>query len=65
MAPVMGDENGKREMMDYSCFWKGRGGGKADNIMKSGTAAGEAEGGGWRSKMTKGNWVNGSDVWLG
>jgi hypothetical protein len=52
-------------MMDYSCFGKGRGGGEAGNIMKSGTAAREAEGGGWRSKMTKGNWVDGSEAWLG
>jgi hypothetical protein len=38
---------------------------EADDTTKSGTAAREAEGGGWRSKMTKGNWVDGSDVWLG
>jgi hypothetical protein len=28
---------------------------KVDGIAKSGAMAGEAEGGGWRSKMTKGS----------
>jgi hypothetical protein len=37
---------------------------EADDIVKRGAAAGEAEGDGWRSKMTKENWVGGLNVWL-
>jgi hypothetical protein len=37
---------------------------EADDIVKSGAPAGEAEGGGWRSKMTKENWVDGPNVRL-
>jgi hypothetical protein len=32
---------------------------EVDDTMKNGAAAGEVEGDGWRSKMTKGNWVSG------
>jgi hypothetical protein len=32
--------------------------------VKRDAAAGEAEGDGWRSKITKENWVGGLNVWL-
>jgi hypothetical protein len=63
MVPVTGDGNRDEEAMECDHFrWGERGrrrGGstmpEADNTGKSDAVAGEAEGGGWRSKMTKEN----------
>jgi hypothetical protein len=67
MAPITedgkGEGGGDRVWPFFEGEWGRRRGGsmvpKADNTVKSGAAAG-----GWRSKMTKGNWVGGPNARL-
>jgi hypothetical protein len=65
MALVMGDGNRECEVMGCGHLggWRGRRGSpmvlKVDDTTKSGTTAEEVEGGGWRSKVIKRNWVGG------
>jgi hypothetical protein len=56
MTSVIGDENEEGKAMRCGRYRRGSGGGgEADDIMKSGMVAGEAEGaaGIWRSNMIK------------
>jgi hypothetical protein len=76
MAPVMGDGNGEEEAMLCGRFKRGRGGGggevasqcRRQTTQRRATwrpARPKVASGVQRSKLTKGNWVGGSNARLG